>query len=304
MISATGNGVHCRHFTAALVLALGGLVAGCGGRDGDLDERFEASEAVGLNRAIALGDEALRRVVLLTSESPAELSATSLPVGEGRVAMQPTADNQGLLVLSAGVRPRRNADDELPSLSLIDASLTPEVRARYTLPDAYSAMTLDPTGRWVVLSGTGANFVTNPNQLVLVDLTQPDFEPITKTIRSFGAAPERFQFTEPLDVPGGPRRFLIVESRQDVTLVDLDDIDRPEITVPLPRTPVGQPGSPLEVAVHPGVPELEADAQLAIRMQNDPNVVLVNLAASEGAATSFTVTLNLVDVGGAPAALD
>src|SRR5690606_31218122 len=148
----------------------------------------------------------------------------------------------GLLVLSGGERPRRNADDELPSLTLIDASAEPAVAARYPLPDAFSTLTLDPAGRWVVLSGVGDNFVSNPNQLVLVDLTDPDFEPITKTIRSFGAAPERFQFTEPLDVPGGERRFLIVESRQDITLVDLEDLGRPEITIGLPRTPSGEPG--------------------------------------------------------------
>ncbi|HWO08159.1 MAG TPA: hypothetical protein VNN80_01725, partial [Polyangiaceae bacterium] len=291
---------------AARLLTWAGLAAlvGCGGRDAELDEGFETSEAIGLNRAIVLGDEPLHRVVLVTSESPNELSTTSLPVGENRLAMQPTVDNQGLLVLSAGVHPRRNAGDELPSLSLIDASGEPSVRARYTLPDAFSAMTLDPTGRWVVLSGAGDNFVTNPNQLVLVDLTQPDYVPFTKTIRSFGAAPERFLFTEPLDVPGGPRRFLIVESRQDITLVDLDALERPEITVLLPRTLAGQPGSPLDVAVHPGTPELEADAQLALRMQNDPNVVLVNFAPSDDPAASFNVTLNLVDVGGAPAALD
>lgn len=289
---------------ALLVLALGGLFAGCGGRDAELDEPFEYTEAVGLRRAIAVGDEALRRVVLLTSASPSELSATSLPVGENRVGMLPTVDNLGLLVLSAGVRARKNTGDELPSLSLIDASATPEVRARYTLPEAYSTLTRDPTGRWVVLSGTDVNFVTNPNQLVLVDLMQPDFEPVSKTIRSFGAAPERFQFTEPLDVPGGARRFLIVESRQDVTLVDLDALDESEITVPLPRRPSGQAGVPLEVVVFPGGPDVEADAQLAIRMQEDPNVVLVNFTASDESSARFRVIPNLVDVGGAPAALD
>jgi hypothetical protein len=308
MIDVSGSRPTCaagnaaRHAAAALVLGV--LLAGCGGRDAELDEPFEHTEAVGLQRAIAVGDEALQRVVLLTSASPTELSATSLPVGENRVSMVPTVDNLGLLVLSAGVRARRNADDELPSLSLIDASATPEVRARYTLPEAYSTLTLDPTGRWVVLSGTDVNFVTNPNQLVFVDLRQPDFQPVSKTIRSFGAAPERFQFTEPLDVPGGPRRFLIVESRQDVTLVDLDALAEAEITVPLPRMPNGQTGVPRDVVVYPGAPEIEADAQLAIRMQDDPNVVLVNFTASDESQAGFRVIPNLVDVGGAPAALD
>lgn len=299
--SALGGGA-----VASLVALLAlGAAAGCGGeRDDDLDAFFEASEAVGLNRAVAIGDGELNRVVLLTSESPRELSVTPLPVGENRLAMLPSVDGDGLLVLSSGQRPRRNADDELPSLTLIDASAEPRVEARYPLPDAFSTLTLDPTGRWVVLSGAGDNFVSNPNQLVLVDLSNPDFQPVTKTIRSFGAAPERFQFTEPLDVPGGERRFLIIESRQDITLVDLDDLDRPEITVGLPLTPSGAPGRPLEVVVHPGEPDVAEDAQLAIRLENDPNLVLVNFTPSESAALAFNLTLNLVDVGGPPAAFD
>jgi hypothetical protein len=291
---------------SALVLwGCAGLAAlGCGGRQGDWDELPSPTDAVGLKRAVVLGDEPLSRVVLLTAPSPHELSVTPLPVGENRARMLPTVDQNGLLVLSSGERPRRNADDELPSLTLIDASATPRVQAHYALPDAFSNVTLDPTGRWAVLSGAGDNFVSNPNQLVLIDLTDPDFEPITKTIRSFGAAPERFQFTEPLDVPGGARRFLIVESRQDVTLVDLDTLDRPEVTIGLPRTPSGAPGRTLTVVAHAGETSEPGDAQLALQLENDPNVVLVNFTPSEEPGLDFNLTLNLVDLGGPPASLD
>jgi hypothetical protein len=284
--------------------ALLAVQLGCGGRNGDLDEPVQAVDGVGLRRAVALADPALSRILMLTMPSPRELDVTALPVGENPVRMVPSADSDGLLVLSSGERPRRNPEDELPSLTVIDASSTPSVRSRYTLSDAFSEVTLDPTGRWVVLSGAGDNFVSNPNQLVLIDLTQPDFEPITKTIRSFGAAPERFQFTEPLDVPGGERRFLIVQSRQDITLVDLDALDRPEVTIGLPQTPGGAPGSPLQVVVHPGEPDAPNDAQLAIQMVGDPNLVLVNFTPSEEPGLDFNLTLNLVDVGGPPASLE
>jgi hypothetical protein len=284
------------------VLCAGGL--GCGGRDGDLDEPVLATDGIGLKRAVVLGDDSLSRVLMLTAASPQELSVTPLPVGENRTQMVPSVDGNGLLVLASGERPRRNADDELPSLTLIDASSAPRVLARYTLPDAFSNITLDPTGRWVVLSGAGDNFVSNPNQLVLIDLTDPDFEPITKTIRSFGAAPERFQFTEPLDVPGGERRFLIVESRQDVTLVDLAALDRPEVTIGLPLTPAGAPGRPVQVVVHAGEAAEPADALLAIQLANDPNLVLVSFTPSDDPGLAFNLTPNLVDVGGPPASLD
>lgn len=280
-----------------------GLVLACGGRDAELDVAFDDAPAIGLNRAVALPDNPLSRVVVLQSSSPRELSRTALPVGQNIVRLQPDVSGDGLLVLSSGVQPRQNPEDELPSLTLLDTREEPRVTARYELGEPFSALTLDPEGRWVVLSGADENFVTNPNQLLLIDLTDPNFEPLTKTIRSFGAAPERFRFTEALDVPGGPRRFLIVETRQDVTLVDLDDPSRPEITIGLPQTPSGAPGRSVQVVVHPGLETEEEDALLAIRLENDPNIVLVNFTATEGGG-DFNLTLNLVDVGSAPAALE
>lgn len=284
--------------------AAASLMLGCGGRDADLDAPFEAGATVGLNGAVVIEDDPLSRVMVLTSAGPDQLSATPLPVGQRIALMQPDVSGDGLLVLSNGVQPRRRADDELPSLTLIDTREAPRVAARWDLAEPFSQLTLDPQGRWVVLSGAAENFVTNPNQLVLIDLLAPELEPVTKTIRSFGAAPDRFRFTEPLDVPGGRRRFLIVETRQDVTLVDLEDPGRPEITIGLPQTPSGASGRSLGIAVHPGVEAEPEDARLAIRLQNDPNVVLVTFTAAEPGAGDFRVTPNLVDVGGPPAELD
>lgn len=282
---------------------LGGLVLACGGRDAGLDVAFDDAPAIGLNRAVVLPDDPLSRVVVLKSSSPRQLSRTTLPVGQNIVRLQPDVSGEGLLVLSSGVQPRQEPGDELPSLTLLDTREEPRVSARYELGEPFSALTLDPEGRWVVLSGADENFVTNPNQLLLIDLTDPNFEPVTKTIRSFGAAPERFRFTEALDVPGGPRRFLIVETHQDVTLVDLDDLTRPEITIRLPQTPSGATGRSAQVVVHPGLEEESEDALLAIRLENDPNIVLVDFTPTE-AGGDFILTLNLVDVGGAPAELE
>jgi hypothetical protein len=136
-----------------------------------------------------------------------------------------------------------------------------------------------------------------------VDLLDPDFQPVTKTIRSFGAAPERFSFTPPLDLPGGEQRFLVVETRQDVTLVSLDDLGRAEITIGLPQTAAGASGRPVQVVVHPGIEEQPEDALLAIRLAGDSNLVLVDFPPAEEADGTFNLTLNLVDVGGEPAEL-
>jgi hypothetical protein len=278
--------------------------AACGGRDQNYDLPIGQPQAVGLDHALVIGDEARERVVVVTSTAEHELQQRQLPVGKNRVLMQPGIDGDRLLVLSAGVQPRLDPDDELPSLSVIDTASGAALTARYDLPDPFSSLTLDPEGKWAVLFGSGEKFVTNPNQLVLIDLDNPDFEPVTKTIRSFGAAPERFAFSEPMAVPGGSRRFLVVQTRQDVALVDLDDISSPEITLGLPLTPAGNPGRPLEVVIHAGDGTAADEPLLAIRLENDPNVVLVRFAPDETAPLGFNPTLNLVDVGGQPAAVD
>ncbi|MEY2932875.1 MAG: hypothetical protein RL033_3624 [Pseudomonadota bacterium] len=279
-----------------------GLLA-CGGRDPSYGLVFEDDEALGLHHAVVLGDDPLQRVVVLQSNGLGDLRTQELPVGKYRVSMVPDVTGERALVLTLGVQPRLEADDERPSLTLIDTRGEPRIAARYELPTPFSTLTQDPQGQWAVLSGAQENLVTNPNQLVLIDLGKPDFQPFTKTIRSFGSAPERFQFTEALNVPGGPRRYLIVQTKQDVTLVDLEDLERPEITVGLPRTPSGAAGKPLEVVVHPGGSGAN-DAHLAIRLENDPNIVLMEFTPTVGASQPFSLTPNLVDVGAPASALD
>jgi len=280
-------------------------VLACGGRSDRYDLGIEETDALGLRHALVLGDEPLQRVVVAQTDGVEGLQTHALPVGQHRVSMVPDVTGERVLVLAAGIQPRRQVDDELPSLTLIDTRNEPRVEARYELSAPFGSLTQDPQGQWAVLSGAGDNLVTNPNQLVLIDLTKPDFQPYTKTIRSFGSAPERFLFSDALDVPGGARRFLIVQTNQDVTLVDLEDLDRPEITVGLPRTPSGAAGRPLDVVVQSGADSPERfDARLAIRLQNDPNLVLVDFTPSDGGSQPFNLTLNLVDVGSPPSALE
>jgi hypothetical protein len=155
-------------------LALGALgLASCGGRDADVTAPIDDGEPLGLERAVVLPDDALSRVVVLTSSGPDELSRAPLPVGQNIASLRPDVTGHGVLVLSSGVQPRRQADDELPSLTLIDTSEEPEVTARYELTEPFGSVTLDPDleDRWAVLSGASGNFVTNPNQLVLIKLS-------------------------------------------------------------------------------------------------------------------------------------
>ncbi len=293
--------MRLRSLFVMLPPALGAL--GCGDRGEEYDARVSIHSTVSLERAAVIADSGLSRLVVLQGDGAGGLRRSDLPVGQNVERTLPDVTGNKVLALSRGVQPRLQPEDELPSLTVVDASEAPRIEARYELSQPLSSIELDPQGKWAVLFGGGDQglFVNNPNQLVLIDLQDPEFEPVTKTIRSFGSAPERFHFTEELDVPGGARRYLIVETSQDVSLVDLGDLSAEEITIPLPQTQQSQPGRPAQVVAHPGVADEPEDALLAIRLESDENVVMVEFAPSpEGRSGDFNLTLNLVDVGAPP----
>lgn len=257
---------------------------------------------VGLTGSVAVVDESLDRVLMLGATSGRELLTTPLKVGKNVVRAEASPDREHLFVLSRGVQPRRQPDDELPSLTVIAGGTSPRVEARYTLTDPLQGLAIDPEGEWAVVFDAGG-VVVNPNELILVKLGDAGAEPLPKTIRSFGGRPTRLTFTSELAVPGGAaRRLLIVETEQDVTLVDLAEPTRDEVTLILPKTASGQPGKPFQVDYHDGEPDDDSDARIAIRLANDSNVMLVELgpAPADEPGKPFKPTVNVADVGGVP----
>ena len=104
-----------------------------------------------------------------------------------------------------------------------------------SLTDPLAGLAIDPIEeRWAIMyAATGPNqaFVQNPNELVFLDVSQP---PETATLRahtlhSFGGRPARLTFTPTLALPGGDRRLLIVESDQDLSILDLADPDKRDL---------------------------------------------------------------------------
>jgi len=282
------------------------LGAGCGDRPSSWDAEVDVPvQTVGLKTSVAVVDPGLDRVLLLSAPSGRGLEASAAPVGKNVVSAQASPDLDSVFVLSRGVQPRRNPEDERPSLSVIDGA-SGRVSARYTLTDPLQGLALDPQGRWAVIFDAGG-IVVNPNELIFVDVSDPDAEPVSKTLRSFGGRPERLTFTSELGMPDGSRRrFLIAETGQDVTLIDLSDLSRDEVTIFLPKTPSGQIGRPLEVAFHDGAPDDPNDARVAVRLANDPNVVLIELGppGDDAGGRPFKATVNVAPLEGVPSAID
>jgi hypothetical protein len=243
--------------------------------------------------------------VLLPVSGDLGLAPVSLPIGQGFATAAITPDRQRLIALSRGVVPRRTGEDEGPSVSLIAAAPEPLLVNRYPLSDPLSRLAVDPESRFAVAypAEHDGNFVHNPNELVVIDLDRepaPD-NPTELSLRSFGGSPERMTFTPVLALPGGMSRLLVVQTDRDVSLVDLEDLSLPEVTIPLTSGP--DPLAPAAVAVSDGAADRNDDARIAIRIENHPNVIVVDLLPvddSSDAPQRFRAAPNVVFVGGVP----
>lgn len=292
---------------AGLILVVAALfLSACGSRGSFWDAQVDMPiQTVGLAGSVAVVDPHLDRVLMITA-SGRTLSETSLRVGKNIVAVKASPDKSTLFVLSNGVQPRKKPGDERPSLTVIDGGTKPHIKARFTLTDPLKGLAIDPEGEWAVVYDAGG-VVINPNELIFVNLKDPSQPPYPKTIRSFGGRPERFTFTSKLSLPkGGARRMLVVQTDQDVTLIDLAHLDRSEVTVAMPKTPTGDTGQPAEVAYNDGDPTDNTDARIAVRLANDSSVLLLQLGPPPANKPSldYFPTPNIADVGEVPSAID
>jgi hypothetical protein len=294
-------------------------VAGCGDRPSSWDEPYEPGRQAsssgtdpsgdlqvrGLRGSVALLDPALNQVMMFKSKSKLELSVARLPVGQDVVRFVSSQARDRLFVLSRGVTPRYETSDEAPQLRVFDGGVQPSELAKYELQDPYDQLEVDPAGEWLIVHGS-KGLVSNPNELILVDLKESDLERAltSKTLDSYGGKPQAFVFTSQLSVSDGKKhRLLVVEREKDLAIIDLDDLGAPEITVGLPQSGSGGYLSPAGVVYHDGI-DGEVNAMLAVQLSGDTNVFLLTLNRPKDASHAYSLDANLVDVGGVPSQLD
>lgn len=291
------------------------LAVGCGDRPAAWDSGFELSsqpaggsaksepQIKGLTGSLAVLDGQLNQVMMLTSPQPFELVSTRLPVGRDVVKFEKSVTEDKLFVLSRGVKERFKDSDEKPQLRIFDGGVRPSELEQHTLQDPYDQLEIDPAGEWLLVHGS-EGLVSNPNELILVKVGDNAEVLPSKTLDSYGGKPGKFQFTGPLTVPGvAARRLLVVLREKDLAIIDLADLDAPEITVGLPEKAGGGFVSPAAVAYHDGIPG-EVGPMLAVQLQGDNSVYLLTLHESTSAEHAFSLEANLVDVGGEPATID
>lgn len=275
----------------------------CGGRDEFWDLPATGVAEAALRDAVAIVDAPAHRVVLLATDAARNVYRTEVPIQRGTRTVRVSPDRSKLFVVSGGdgdARPPQGATPQGPALEIVTrGAAQPTV---YPLTEALGGLALDPLGQWAVLYADeqSSSLVRNPNELLLVDLSLPPASgaspnPLPHTLRSFGGRPQRFTFTDPLSLPGGTRRLLLVETEQDVAVVDLSRPADPEITIQLTSGQSATLPRPAGIAVSDGDAGPD-DARIAIRLESDPTVVIAQF--TPGMGRDYSVALNLVDVGG------
>jgi hypothetical protein len=194
-----------------------------------------------------------------------------------------------LLALCVGEIDGPGVDPEGASLWLVPATAAAPVQ--YELPSRWNRITQSPNGRYVILSFQTSgpsklvsDSVFSPNQIAVLDLNAPGAVPVVRTLRALNDVPRDFFFSPTLSLPEGPRDLLVVSSDGYVTLVDLGNSTRSEITVPLSLADDPRRLRAAQVLFDPGAPEDPS----AMVPRRDPVVYLRASGSSDIIALSLT----------------
>jgi hypothetical protein len=293
---------------AKLTLAIAAIWAlGCGGRDDDLERSIDL-----LDQPIALGDRLVlidranpRALVLDVGEQPLPEApvVTALPHAPARAWKRNSADEA--LVLCMGRRASASEDAEPAALAVLERD---GALRSYPLGNPFDSLAQSDDGRYAFLfkqEGAGGRLLDNPNEVAIVDLAlAPDDDgAITlRTLRSFGDSPLAVVFSPPMQIVGEERRLAVVLSQTNVTLIDLDHLDRIETTVQL-SSPGGGAIAPTQVLFNPDAPEIY------VRGAGSDDVFVFNLGErppggdadeDEGAHNDFRPFIDQLGIGGRP----
>jgi hypothetical protein len=223
---------------AAAMLA----AAGCDKGREDIFARTPTTLApVTLNDSLAIVSSTFERVYLVSyDEADHSPVVSSVRVGRDPTKAVASADGTKLFVLCRGAVEGEVSrhDARPPSLQVIDAEAL--AVSSYTLPAPFTGMAESPGGRWLVAYFSAPVAGSNPNLLAIVDLEQDPSQdnPVVLAIRSLGSSPLAITFLEGIDVavPDAgvvKKNLALVLSESYVTLVDLDQPARTEISVRL-----------------------------------------------------------------------
>jgi hypothetical protein len=277
---------------------------GCGERDDALDEALTLQAPVALRDQLVFVDRAGARAFVLDvagKHPEAEAEIVDLP-HDPTLAVRRKGANNEVLILALGRRATADEDAEPAKLAVLNGD--GKLRA-YTLGNPFDRLAQSDDGRYALLfkSDSAKRLIDNPNEIAIVDLSKApkdDGAIDLRTLQNLGELPQSVVFSPTMNIVGDDRRLAIVLSHKNVTLIDLDHLDRLETTVQLSATGDGAV-EPAQVAFNPNAPELY------VRGAASNDVFVFNLSARPGGSgdddpphNDFRPFIDQLGVGGLP----
>ncbi len=188
---------------------------------------------VALGTQVAFVERAYPTAFLIDPADPA-LRPRLVALAKDPAVVVRRAGQDELLVLSRGER----GDTGLPplpaELAVIPADAKQPARV-VKLASRFNALDQSIDGRIAIAHFTKdskrAEALFNPNEIAIIDLGSMTVVP--RTIRSFGSLPLAVVFSPRMTLGQSERSVAVILSDNYITVLDLDHLDRSEITVPL-----------------------------------------------------------------------
>jgi hypothetical protein len=262
---------------------------------------------VALDDRIAYVDKTSTATLLDPGSS--SLSPDLVAVGKNPLNAAKHTGSNRLLVVSGGDRGSATEDPVKPQMAVVDPAST-EDPGLVPLDSRFDGLAQSAEGHYAALYHTTSNqdandgALFNPNDLVILDFSDnpkgmPKITP--RSIRSMGGVPSSptgapIKFSPVYNFQAGPRRLAVVLSLNYVTIFDLQNSDRTEISVPLCPSSITCNYSVNQVVFDPG------NFNIYIRAEGAKDIFQValtdlELAKPTAGGNDFRASLSMLAVG-------
>lgn len=227
--------LHRRAFLSLGLAALALAAPGCPDRDPLFDAPITTLGPIAAGQSLTWIDTSTATARVL-DVSTSELSVREVSVGIDPVRAVARNGASELMVLSRGSRGEPGVAPSPGTLTLIPSA---GAARTYTVGSPFNAVSQTDDGRFAIAhylpTATSGRLLFNPNEIAIVDLNAPpsNTNPTLRTVRSFGGVPNAVVFSPTMPINGTARRLAVVLSDAYVTLIDLTNPTRSEITVRL-----------------------------------------------------------------------
>lgn len=231
------------------------------------------------------------------------------PVREGgevrlELSVQATGGNLGASAVAADGETYYVVDEDASILRIVD-SRSGDV-SEVELDSAFDRIAVDPFGEFLLLyfsgDSTGEIVARNLNEVGIVDLRGD----ASATFLTLASRPRAIEFASPLELDGEAQRFAVVSSVNEITVLDLEELDEPDDAlreVPLTISEAGTVRSPTSIAFDATVREDQPDSvriYVLASSSDDITEITVQPAVLDESPRKLDLAVNQLAAGSTP----